>query len=96
MSSVAVFAKAQYEVLEDANIYAMIGYGKTQIDGTKQSNVDISESGVQWGVGASYDIDTSFTVFTDYTSLLSNADGKLFRENGVNTDAFTVGLTYTF
>ena len=93
------FVKPQYPLNEDFFVYALLGYGSVQLDGVGGASeiVDVDDSGFQWGLGASYTIDDSYTIFLDYTSLAYDMDGIYY--NGalqVDVDLVTLGVTYKF
>jgi len=89
-------------------IYGLLGYGGIDIVGTNNVNADISESGLNWGVGFSYTFretarsglsqyKDSWTIFADYTMLGADMDGLYYTGDAkVDADAFTVGLIYNF
>lgn len=97
MDSWSLFVKPQYPVSEDFSLYALLGYGGVKMDAVNNANVDVDDSGFQWGLGASYAIGENYTIFFDYTSLASNMNGVYY--NGaleVDADALTLGVTYKF
>ena len=97
MSGWSLFVKPQYPVSENFSLYALLGFGGVTLDGVNGANVDVDETGFQWGLGTSYAITESMTVFVDYTSLANDMDGTFY--NGalqVDTDALTIGLNYLF
>ena len=97
MSGWSLFVKPQYPVSENFSLYALLGFGGVTLDGVNGANVDVDETGFQWGIGTSYAITESMTVFVDYTSLANDMDGTFY--NGalqVDTDALTIGLNYLF
>ena len=99
MSGWSLFVKPQYPVTEDFNIYALLGFGGVTLDEVNNSGVDVDETGFQWGLGLSYDITESITVFADYTSLANDMDGYYYTDPDllqVDVDAFNLGLTYKF
>ena len=97
MSGWSIFAKPQYPVTEDFNVYALLGFGGVTLDGINGAVVDVDDSGFQWGLGASYMVVENLALFVDYTSLANEMDGVYF--NGAlqtDVDALTVGVTYQF
>ena len=57
----------------------------------------LSESGFQWGLGASYEVVENVGVFVDYTNLYDDTgfDGELPNQD-VLADSINIGFTYTF
>lgn len=53
-SHIGLFAKPQYHISEDLNIYALIGYAKTEIG--DHPEVSFDDSGFSWGVGLEFDL----------------------------------------
>ena len=60
--------------------------------------VDVDDSGFQWGLGASYVMTETFSVFFDYVSLASDMESDAFLGNtpDVDSDALTLGVIYNF
>ncbi len=97
MSGWSFFVKPQYPITEKISLYALLGYGSVDISGTNGGVVDVDDSGFQWGLGASYDLNEQFELFFDYTSLANDMDG--IYGSGIpqaDADAFTLGVTYNF
>ncbi|MBN2826281.1 MAG: porin family protein [Campylobacterales bacterium] len=49
-----IFAKPQYHITNDLNIYALAGYAYTEIGDNAQVSFD--DTGFSWGVGLEYDL----------------------------------------
>ena len=97
MSGWSLFVKPQYPVSEDFSVYALLGFGGVILDGVDGANVDVDDTGFQWGIGASYMVMENVSLFADYTWLANDIDGIFF--NGalqVDVDAFTIGVNYQF
>lgn len=96
MTNIAIYLKGMYPVTEAIDVYALLGYGQVAFEAGKY-DVDVSESGFQWGLGASYAVTENIGVFADYTRLYDDTgfDGEL---EGVDVvvDSINVGVTYTF
>lgn len=95
-TNMAIYLKPIYPI-GDFGIYALLGYGEVALTNIPVGSVTRGESGFQWGVGMSYDIYDSFTLFADYTSLYSG-DGfdYLATLNSHDATLITVGLSYRF
>jgi len=96
LTSLSLFLKPQYPVTKELNIYALLGYGHVKLDNNNGSNVDVSKSTFQWGLGASYNIDNNWAVFADYTNLGNNISGTMLNSNEADIDSINVGVTYKF
>lgn len=60
------YLKPQYK-FSHATVYALTGYGKTEVD---FMNKETSETSFRYGAGASYDMNEYFSFFADYTTPL--------------------------
>ena len=98
MSGWSLFVKPQYPVTEEFTVYGLLGFGGVTMDSVKTPYlVDVDDTGFQWGLGMSYDVTESITVFGDYTSLASGMDGIYWDgEFEADVDSFTLGVTYKF
>jgi len=112
VTTYSIFLKPQYPVSEDFTVYALLGFGSVQVDGTDgdepaHANMVgqeiLDETAFQWGVGLSYKINEDFSIFADYTRLASDADisSTLYGYdpvvyNELSSQDFTVGITYNF
>jgi len=107
-----LYVKPQYHVLNQMNIYGLLGYGKTTVDydDHKGKSSTLSQSGFSYGAGLEYD-------FGDDESQGSYGrmfDGQGDQENGwgiwadyqhllndegtfaTDSNVFSVGVTYDF
>ncbi len=108
----SLFLKPQYPITEDLKIYALLGFGLVQVDGTDGNKPAdpavigeeiLDDTSFQWGLGLSYMINEDFSIFVDYTMLANDADisSRLYWDDPtvytkLSTDDLTVGLTYNF
>ena len=98
MTNIAIYLKGMYPVTEAIDVYALLGYGQVNFE-AGEYGIDLSESGFQWGLGASYDVTENIGVFADYTRLYDDEgfDGLLDVEGvDIAVDSINVGMTYTF
>ncbi|SFV62747.1 putative outer membrane protein A [hydrothermal vent metagenome] len=95
LSNVGIYLKPMYNVTTGFSIYALAGYGKSNYENSAK-NIDASESGVQWGLGAKYELAGGLGFFVDYLNMYSddNYDGIVAED--ILFNAMTVGATYTF
>lgn len=92
LENTAIYLKPMYP-MGGITLYGLLGYGQVDYDGGQS----LSESGFQWGLGASYEVVENIGVFIDYTNLYDDTgfDGALPNQD-VLADSINVGFTYTF
>jgi len=92
LKNTAIYLKPMYP-FGGISLYGLLGYGQIDYDGGQS----LSESGFQWGIGASYEVAENIGVFVDYTSLYDDTgfDGELPNQD-VLVDSINVGFTYKF
>jgi len=86
-----IYIKPMYPVTDAFDVYALLGYGDTDPkvgDWTPKGNTD----GFQWGLGASYDINSNFAVFVDYVNLYDGTNDGV----DIKIDTWNFGVTYKF
>jgi len=92
-----IFVKPQYPVTEDLKVYALAGFGGINVDGANGHDIDVDDTGFQWGAGASYGMTEDIAVFLDYANIANGMSGTW---NGttqdIDADTLTLGLTYKF
>jgi len=93
-----IYVKPQYPVNEDVKVYALVGFGGMTVDGVDGGDIDVDDTGFQWGLGASYAMTGTVSVFVDYVSIASDmgADSWGGTPEDVDADAITLGATYNF
>ena len=94
MSNIAIYLKPMYPMGE-LTLYGLLGYGQVTFDIEKVG--DLSESGFQWGLGASYAVNENVGLFVDYTRLYDDVgfDGTIL-QGDIVVDSISVGVTYKF
>jgi len=92
MSNIALYLKPMYPI-GAVNIYGLLGYGQVTLDDV----TEYTESGFQWGIGASYAVNDNVGVFVDYTKFYDDKgfDGHWITQDIV-VDSINVGMTYKF
>ena len=97
LSSFGFFLKPQYTFSDiGLKIYGLAGYGSVNLDGNRAYSYDISDSGFQWGGGASFTAG-NFELFADYTILYDDYGMDDILENSeFLIDAWTVGVNFKF
>jgi len=93
-SNIALYTKLSYPIGE-FKPYLLLGYGKSKI--TNIADSDRSESGFQYGAGASYELDNHWCIFADYTRLYDDKgfDGRASDSN-IKIDTAIAGIKYRF
>ena len=88
-----LYLKPNYPVTEHLDIYALLGYGKTECDTLKDS-----ETGFGWGAGASYNFGKRVNgkrkglgVYVEYLRPLKKTGNK-----DITIDTVNAGLQYNF
>ncbi|MGW8168649.1 MAG: outer membrane beta-barrel protein [Sulfurovaceae bacterium] len=98
ISNLAIYIKPMYP-FGNANIYALLGYGKVKLDNNNGTSWD--DNSFQWGIGASYAFNEHLSVFVDGVRWYHDTISEVIVPDGGNPVdrkiyAFSVGLTYTF
>ena len=93
-----IYVKPQYPVTEAMNIYALLGYGGFNADGINGANINVDDTGFQWGLGGSYDFTEHISLFADYVNIANDVSVPSFitAPADVSSDAVTVGVNYKF
>ena len=93
MKNYGLYAKPMYSVTTGLALYGLVGYGKSSYD---KNNVTYSDSGLQWGLGAKYELSNGVGLFVDYIQMYSGSDYDNLVASDVQFDGMNVGATYTF
>ncbi|MBN2825078.1 MAG: porin family protein [Campylobacterales bacterium] len=99
LTNAAIYAKVMYPVADIVTVYGLVGYGQTTID---DNGVDVETDGLQWGIGAAYNVNDNLSVFVDYTKLAMideiDRGGVTFTGLADDFDVSTinVGISYKF
>jgi opacity protein-like surface antigen len=93
-----IYVKPQYPVNDDFTLYVLLGFGGMTADGVNGANVDVDDTGFQWGLGVNYAVMENVSVFADYVNIAADMDADAFYTSAteVNADAFTLGVKYNF
>lgn len=103
--NLAMYVKPMLPV-DDFILYGLIGYGKTTYKWPLSEYgicYELTASGIQYGVGISYNLGEKLSIFTDYTMLSDGSDQLgLETPTGVayatdlKNKMLTFGVTYSF
>jgi len=93
MSNLGLYIKPMFNLTTGFSLYGLAGYGKSTYE---KHGIEYSESGLQWGLGAKYELANGVGLFVDYMELYNddNYDGIVAEDLLFNT--MNVGATYTF
>ena len=93
-----VYVKPQYPVNNDFSLYALVGFGGMTVDGIDGADIDVDDTGFQWGLGVNYAYSEDTTFFVDYVSIANDMDADSWGGTAaeVSADAITLGVTYNF
>jgi len=101
LTNAAIYAKVMYPVAEIVTVYGLVGYGQTTIEDGGAVNNKYETDGLQWGIGASYNVNENLSVFVDYTKLAMvdeyDVDGvtATYAED-LDVGSVNVGISYKF
>ncbi len=89
LSNLGLYLKPMYNITTGFSTYGLVGYGQS-------SAGKLEESGLQWGLGAKYELANSLGLFVDYMSFHDDDsyDGVKAEDSFFSSTSF--GATYTF
>ncbi len=95
--SLSLFLKPKYQIYKNTNIYSLIGVGKVMANSIQDTSLKSYKTSMQVGVGVDYKLKNNFKLFTDYTYLGKNRNGKYGGVKAVlRSSALTTGISYDF
>ncbi len=87
-----IYLKPQWDVSQEANLYGLLGYGKTTVDcDNGRRTVTMTKNGLTYGAGLEFAIQDNIAVWVDGMHLMS---GEGTFDTDVNMG--TLGLIYRF
>lgn len=89
LRNMGVYLKPMFNLTTGFSAYGLAGYGKAEVDTDE-------ESGLQWGIGAKYELANGVGLYFDYMNLYEGDDFGTIEAQDVFFNATTVGATYTF
>jgi len=100
-SNVGIYLKGIYPV-GNFSPYLLLGYGEVELTNAPLSggsgiNANLSESGLQWGLGLDYTFNDKLSIFVDYVQMYDDKgfDG-IATDADVTADMWTIGVSYRF
>ncbi len=89
LSNVGIYLKPMYNITTGFSLYGLAGYGKAKAG-------NLSESGVQWGLGTKYELANGLGIFFDYMDMYDGDNFDTINAQDAFFSGTTVGATYTF
>lgn len=88
-SAYGVYLKPRYQVSQDVEVFARIGYIKSKLELSDSTGTESdSSSSAAWGVGGSYAIDKNLYLTAGYN--------QLYKKDGWKVTGFNFGVGYKF
>ena len=88
-STYGVYIKPRYQVNEQVEVFARIGYLKNKFSGSDGTTTEsTTEGSTAWGVGASFAIDKNLYLTGGYN--------HLYKKDGVKSTGLNFGVGYKF
>ena len=93
-SMYGVYLKSKYNISENINVFARIGFAQSTINGSVYDGTSLyssdsaSASTTSYGVGTSYKLNDKFNLNLDYMSY--------YNKNSIDINAVTLGVGYKF
>lgn len=89
LSNLGLYVKPMYNITTGFSVYGLAGYGKAEAG-------NLSEAGVQWGLGSKYELANGVGFFFDYMNLHDGDDFDTVSAQDLFFSSTNVGATYTF
>ena len=100
--SVGIYLRPNYQVTPKVNVYALLGYGQTEVEFQNQVafngiiNNKTRQNDFSYGAGLSYKIDNRQSFFIDAVSYIDKETTLSNGEFAINVKMLTVGISYRF
>jgi len=100
--SYGIYLKPQYPIGEKINIFALIGYAKTEITLDEKVAIErgvsshTTQDGFSYGAGIDYRINKKWSVSVDATRLIDESTVLFGNKYATKVDTVTFGATYHF
>ncbi len=93
LSNYGIYFKPMYALTTGFSLYGLAGYGTSTYE---KSGTEYSESGLQWGLGAKYELANGLGIFADYLDVHSDDEYDGLVAEDILFNVINVGATYTF
>jgi opacity protein-like surface antigen len=92
-----VYIKPMYPVTPEFNIYALLGFSGTYVEGGPGWDL-LDDGDFSWGGGVSFDVTPNIGIFVDYVQLFDDTiyDGYYDTEQDTRVDTWNIGINYKF
>jgi len=89
LSNLGIYIKPMFNITTGFSAYGLAGYGKAEVE-------NLEESGIQWGIGAKYELANGIGLFFDYMSFYDDDNFDTIQAQDIFFNSTSVGATYTF
>lgn len=89
LRNMGIYIKPMFNLTTGFSTYGLAGYGKSEVG-------NLEESGLQWGLGAKYELANGVGLFFDYMNFYDGDNFDTIQAQDAFFNATTVGATYTF
>ncbi len=101
IDSFALYAKPQYPITSQLNIYALVGISTSDLTVNGFTGNYETLEGFSWGLGVDYEVTRNISLFIDYVSLYDEESnhqyiGFNFTQKNDTISAVNIGLNYRF
>jgi opacity protein-like surface antigen len=92
-----VYIKPMYPVTPEFNIYGLLGFSGTYVEGGPGWDL-LDDGDFSWGGGVSFDVTPNIGIFVDYVQLFDDTiyDGYYDTEQDTRVDTWNIGINYKF
>lgn len=93
LSNVGLYVKPMYALTTGFSFYGLAGYGWSTYETSVKT---YEEDGLQWGLGAKYELANGVGLFVDYLDIYDDDNYDTIQTPDVSMNSLTVGAAYTF
>lgn len=93
LENIGLYFKPMFNLTTGFSFYGLAGYGQSTYE---KLDTSYTESGLQWGLGAKYELAEGFGIFIDYLDIYNDDDFDGLEIDDVSYGAINIGTTYTF
>ena len=93
LSNVGLYVKPMYALTTGFSLYGLAGYGWSTYETSVKT---YEEDGLQWGLGAKYELANGVGLFVDYLDIYDDDNYDTIQTPDVSMNSLTVGAAYTF
>lgn len=93
LENIGIYFKPMFNLTTGFSFYGLAGYGRSSYEKLDDT---YSDEGLQWGLGAKYELAEGFGIFIDYLDMYSDDDFDGILLEDIAYGAVNIGTTYTF